>query len=167
MFCGKKIKKSLNFPKAKALRGQEKLVPYFILADEVFGLHENVMKPYSGVYNTRSKERIFNCRLSRARRVVENAFENLSSVFRVLTKPMILEPHKARDIVMTTIYLPNFLRKSKHSRNVYTPTGTFDSVLLDGTVREGTWRRDTNSQTLMCNLRKVPRKSPSNAQTIR
>lgn len=164
----KKIQdKSLSFPEPKVLPGREKLVPYVILGDEAFALHENVMKPYSGLYENGSKERIFNYRLSRARRVTENAFGILTAVFRVLRKPMLLEPNKARDVVLTTIYLHNYLRQSKNSRNVYTPAGTFDYQLNDGTIVDGTWRRDNINLSSMCNLRKIPRKSPSNAQEIR
>lgn len=167
----KKIQeKSLNFPEPKELPGREKRIPYIILGDEAFALHENVMKPYSGLHEKGSKERIFNYRLSRARRVSENAFGILSAVFRVLRKPMLLEPNKARDVVLTTIYLHNYLRKSKNSRNTYTPAGTFDSELNDGTVVAGTWRRDDVkivNETSMCKLKQIPRKSPSNAQEIR
>lgn len=164
----KKIQdKSLCFPPVKELPGREKLVPYVILGDEAFALHENVMKPYSGIYDKGSKERIFNYRLSRARRVTENAFGIITSVFRVLRKPMLLEPNKARDIVLTTIYLHNFLRKRKSSSIAYAPIGTFDCELNDGTVVEGTWRRDNINLTSMCDLRRIPRKSPTNAQEIR
>lgn len=164
----KKIQEnSLCLPEGNALPGREKNIPYVILGDEAFALHENVMKPYSGLYDKGSKERIFNYRLSRARRVVENAFGILTSVFRVLRKPMLLEPHKARDIVLTTIYLHNFLRKSKQSRNIYAPLGTFDSELQNGMIVEGTWRHDNTNLTSMCNLKKVPRKSSLHAQEIR
>jgi len=52
------------------------------------------MKPYSGIYERSLAERALNYRLSRARRVVENIFGIMSSVFRVLRKPMLLEPNK-------------------------------------------------------------------------
>jgi hypothetical protein len=108
----KKIhEKSLHLPDPIPLPGHEKVIPHVILGDEAFVLHENIMKPYSGLHEKGSKERIFNYRLSRARQVVENAFGILTSVFRVLWKPILLEPNKATDIVLTTIYLHNFVRK--------------------------------------------------------
>lgn len=163
----KKIQENtLQLPQSTPLPGREKIVPYVILGDEAFALHENIMKPYSGLYKKGSKERIFNYRLSRARRVVENAFGILTSVFRVLRKPMLLEPNKARDIVLTTIYLHNFLRKSRNSRNLYAPGGTFDCELSDGTLVEGAWRKKIDS-TSVRSLKKVPRKSSLNAQAIR
>jgi hypothetical protein len=108
------------------------------------------MKPYSALYEKGSKERIYNYRLSRARRVVENAFGILTSVFRVLRKPMLLEPKKARYIVLTTIYLHNFLRKSRKSRHLYAPAGTLDCELNDGTLVKGAWRRDINQTKPQC-----------------
>lgn len=157
--------KSLNIPQPAPLPGRQNVVSYVILSDEAFALHENVMKPYCGVYESGSKQRIFNYRLSRARRVVENAFGIVSSVFRVLRKPMLLEPKKARDVVLTTLYLHNFLRRSG-SKHVYAPEGTFDSVLNDGAVSEGAWRRETTQSSLR-DLKKVPRKSSSTAQAVR
>lgn len=58
------------------------------------------MKLYSGVHPKGSVKRNFNYRLCRARRVVENVFGISSSVFRVLRKPMLLEPEKAEVVVM-------------------------------------------------------------------
>jgi hypothetical protein len=52
------------------------------------------MKVYPGQHPKGSKERIFNYRICRARTVVENVFGLASSVFRVLRKPILLEPEK-------------------------------------------------------------------------
>ena len=70
----------------------------------------------------------FNYQLSRARRVVENAFGVLSSVFHVLRKPMLLEPEKVKKVVLATIHLHNYLRKkSISSQQLYNPHESFDS----------------------------------------
>jgi hypothetical protein len=82
----------LKLPKPEVLKERNKKIPYFFLGDGAFALSETIKKPYSGTYLTGSKERIFNYRVSRARRVVENAFGILVSVFRVLRKPMLLQP---------------------------------------------------------------------------
>lgn len=76
------------------------------------------MKPYPGIQESGSKKRIFNYRLSRARRVVENSFGILSAVFRVLRKPLLVEPAKASTVIQCCIYLHNFLRKSS-SKKLY------------------------------------------------
>lgn len=67
---------------------RSKKILYVFLGDEAFALNENLMKPFSGTHRKGSAERIFNYRLSRARRVVENVFGICSAVFRVLRKPM-------------------------------------------------------------------------------
>lgn len=69
------------------------------------------MRPYEGNPEKGSKEIIFNYRLSRARRVVENAFAVLSSVYRVLRKPILLEPEQATKVVLASKHLYNYLRR--------------------------------------------------------
>ena len=86
------------------------------------------MKVYSGQHAKGTKERIFNYRLCRARRMVESVFGVLSSVFRVLRKPMLLEPEKAQVIVMATVYLHKFLKRNPDSAAIYAPPGTFDHI---------------------------------------
>lgn len=157
---------NMNLPPPKPLPGKNKEVPYVILADEAFALTKNIMKPYSGVHNIGSKERVFNYRLSRARRTVENAFGISSAVFRVLRKPLLLEPEKAELVVMTIVYLHNFLRKSKSSRNIYTPPGSFDTE-LEGQVIQGSWRQEDTPLSSLHNIRLIPRRPPINAQEIR
>ncbi|XP_047108665.1 uncharacterized protein LOC124777341 [Schistocerca piceifrons] len=142
------------------------MAPYVVLADEAFALHENVMKPYAGVYEKGTKEKTFNYRLSRARQVVENCFGILTSVFSVLRKPKLLGPEKASVIVLTTICLHNYLRQSKKSSTLYAPDGTVDRELPDGTLVEGTWRWEAQPISL-CNLKSVPRKHSSNARAVR
>ncbi|CAH1974691.1 unnamed protein product [Acanthoscelides obtectus] len=87
----------------------------------------NLMKPYPGQHDKRSKERIFNYRLSRTRRIVENVFWILSAVFCVLRKPMLLAPEKAQLITLTCCYLHNFLMTQKSSSQLYTSPGIFDT----------------------------------------
>jgi len=74
--------------------GEKKAFHKFFIGDEAFPFSENLMKVYLGQHSRGSKERIFNYRICRARRVVENVFGLASSVFRVLHKPMLLEPEK-------------------------------------------------------------------------
>nr|CAI5834075.1 unnamed protein product [Callosobruchus analis]CAI5861678.1 unnamed protein product [Callosobruchus analis] len=110
------------------------------------------MKPYSGFYEKGSKQRIFNYRLSRARRVVENAFG-------------ICKPENAQLVVMACVHLHNYLRKSPTSKHLYCPDGALDSE-ENGQVILGTWRNDNQTSSLF-NLRNVPRKSSKSAQEIR
>nr|CAI5842446.1 unnamed protein product [Callosobruchus analis] len=149
----------LHLPSDNALPNTEKVLPYVFVADDAFPLEEHIMKPYPGSHQEDSIERIFNYRLSRARRVVENAFGILSVVFRVLRKPMLLEPHKAAKVVLACIYLHNYLRRSKSSRNIYTRQDTFDQE-IDGKIIQGSWRQEREANpTSLLPIRNIPRKS--------
>nr|CAI5823708.1 unnamed protein product [Callosobruchus analis] len=133
-------------------------------ADDAFSLSQYLMKPYPGTHKKGSKERHY--RLSRARRVVENVFGIMSSIFRVLRKPMLLNPQNATNIVMACSLLHNFLRKSRTSSSRYTPPGTFDSD-NDGRIIPGTWRQDIDNVSSLLPLRNIPRKSGAQAKKIR
>ncbi|XP_063913285.1 uncharacterized protein LOC135129945 [Zophobas morio] len=147
----------LSLPADGPLEGRNRLMPYVIVGDEAFPLTTNIMKPYAGMHSKGSPERIFNYRLSRARRVVENVFGIASSVFRVLRKP-----------ILAVVYLHNFLRKSPLSRNLYSPPGTFDSDDTTGNFVPGTWRTTLNEQTTsLLSLRNLPRRSAENTKAVR
>ena len=79
-------------------------VPYFILVDDAFALKTWLMKPYG------REERIANYRISRGRRVVENAFSILVSRFRVIRTTIELPPATVREVVFTCVVLHNILR---------------------------------------------------------
>ena len=57
-----------------------------------------------------STRRIFNYQLSKARRIVENAFRILVATFCIFEKPIAVAPEKATSIVMATCVLCNFFR---------------------------------------------------------
>nr|XP_047124352.1 protein ANTAGONIST OF LIKE HETEROCHROMATIN PROTEIN 1-like [Hydra vulgaris] len=79
----------LKIPKdSKISNNSYKILPYVFVADDTFGLKRHMMKPYA-FKNLLTDKLIFNYRLSRARRVVENAFGIASSRFRVFHKPII------------------------------------------------------------------------------
>ncbi|XP_053615431.1 uncharacterized protein LOC128683450 [Plodia interpunctella] len=156
-------KKELNIPPPEILQVPYKIeVPYYILGDKAFQLNDYTMKPYDGTRERGSCERIFNYRLSRARRVVENAFGVLSSVYRVLRKPMLLEPETATKVVLATVHLYNYLRSNP---NFISP-GTFDTVQENGDVIPGSWRNEPPSQSLQP-MAVVPRRATENATTLR
>lgn len=58
----------------------------FLVGDDAFPLKSYLLKPYSGT-NLSTKQKIFNYRVSRARRIVENAFGILASRFRICQNP--------------------------------------------------------------------------------
>lgn len=66
------------------------------------------MKPYSQ-YDLTNKRCIFNYRLSRVYRVIENIFGILASRFEIFQKPINLGPEKTFTITLACCYLHNFL----------------------------------------------------------
>ncbi|XP_039962355.1 putative nuclease HARBI1 [Bactrocera tryoni] len=90
--------------------GFDKELPFVFVADDAFALHENFMKPYSHRGLTHQQLQ-YNYRVSRARRVVENAFGIMSSRFRILLTTINLSPEKCSKIVLAICYLHNFLSK--------------------------------------------------------
>lgn len=81
----------------------------YVSGDDAFALRDYMMKPYGHRQLTR-EERIFNYRLSRSRRVSENAFGILSNRFQVLLTTMQHDPDTVRLIVTTCILLHNLMR---------------------------------------------------------
>lgn len=101
---------TLNLPQGEAnLPGSNTQTPCFFVGDEAFQLSTKMMRPYSGQH-LEAKKRIFNYRLSRARRIIENTFGILVSRWRVFRKPISMNPKTVDKIVMATICLHNFLK---------------------------------------------------------
>lgn len=162
------IHNKLNLPDADALQKRNLPVPYVFVADDAFPLTENIMKPYSTDIEKGSPRRIFNYRLSRARRIVENAFGIMASVFRVFRKPLEVKVDTAANVVLCCVYLHNFLRRQHSSSILYTPPGSFDVEDTDtGSIVDGIWRSEIKNYTAIQPLTTVPRKPAQSAQEIR
>ena len=143
-------------------------MPYLFVGDDAFALSHYLLKPFPGSLERSSRERIFNYRLCRARRIVENVFGILASKFRVFLKPIPLHPDKVESVTLTCIYLHNFLRRNVESRNAYSPPGTFDSEDVDNArITAGSWRAGINEGEGFINLQNIPRRSTEDAQDIR
>ena len=113
----------LNVPAAQTVANSDVVLPYVIAADDAFPLKYHIMKPYP-MRNLSKEQRIYNYRLSRARRIVENAFGILANRFRVFLSP-ILSPGNTEKIVLASCVLHNYLRTKSPKR--YTPNGCIDT----------------------------------------
>ena len=74
---------SLGVPADAPYPNDEIPMPYTILADDAFPLRRWLLKPYPQ-RNLLHDQRIYNYRLCRARRIVENSFGILANRWRVL-----------------------------------------------------------------------------------
>ena len=94
------ISNSLNLPSLAFIQGSSTdKISYHIVGDDTFPMTENLMKPYPH-RNLDKKNQIFNYRLSRARRVVENAFGILALRWRVLLTTIKLSPDKVTYVIL-------------------------------------------------------------------
>lgn len=113
-FGSKIIDGTLDLPADQPLTAGLPSMPHVFVADEAFPLCRNVMRPFPARVLTQSK-RIFNYRLSKARRTVENAFGIMSAKFRVFRKPLCLKPENVDKVVQACVCLHNFLSKNNRS----------------------------------------------------
>lgn len=136
---------SLNAPKINQANG----LNYALIGDSAFALQPNFMKPFSKNDEISCRRcRIFNYRLCRARRVVENAFGILSSRFRVLLTTMNLSIENVNRVVMACIILHNLLRASSSSSSGYLYNDVDRENINTGRFVQGAWRLNRPSTIL-------------------
>ncbi|KAJ8916993.1 hypothetical protein NQ315_012908 [Exocentrus adspersus] len=69
---------SLNLPEDTVLPGNTDVFPHFFVGDDAFPLKDNLLKPFSGKHLPQNQH-IYNYRISRARRCIENTFGVLAA----------------------------------------------------------------------------------------
>lgn len=133
------LNNQLPIPQPQNLPETNIALPFFLVADQAFPLHENIMRPYPGD-NLSQEKKVFNYRLSRARRTIENSFGILVQSWRILRKPIIAKISTCEAIIKACIVLHNFC-KSEYDKK-YSPPGFIDSESDNGEIIEGLWRQD-------------------------
>ncbi|KAK3084692.1 hypothetical protein FSP39_017590 [Pinctada imbricata] len=133
--------RTIGFPRAEPLPNDDKDMPFFILGDDAFALRTYMMKPFSH-RNMTVEERIFNYRISRGRRIAENAFGILANRFQVLLTTMQQDPETIRLIVQTCVCLHNLMR----IRYPGLQNAVLDQEDDNHQVINGAWRNDLNMQ---------------------
>ena len=105
---------TIGLPAADCLPDDDNETPYFIIGDDAFTLRTWLMKPF-GKLNLPIPKRMFNYRLSRVRRIVENVFGVLGNWFCSLLTTLIQEPETVSTIVLACICLHNLMRLHFHA----------------------------------------------------
>jgi hypothetical protein len=169
------INNPLRFPTFElTFCGQQHRLSGVFVADDAFPLRNNIMKPYAG-HMLLDKKAVFNYRLSRARRVIENTFGIMATKWRIFRKPIIMEPENVDFVIKACCALHNFILKcesaSPMSLRRYLNSDCFDttnnglnaSVLRPiGVARHGNISneahlvRDTFSEYFMSEEGRVP-----------
>ena len=110
---------TLGIPDAEPFEGIQNPLPYFLLGDDIFGLKTWMQCPFPG-RNILENQRIFNYRLSRARRVIENTFGILTARWGIFNHTINASVKTAEAITKAAFCLHKFLRLTNSA--VYCPS---------------------------------------------
>jgi len=143
---------TLNIPRGTArLPGSYKETPCYFVGDEAFQMSTNVIRPYPGRFLDERK-RIFNYRLSRARRTIENTFGILSARWRIFRRSICAGPEVVDKFVLAAICLHNFLKTKNDEKTPqqqqYCPPLFIDRETSEGEIIEGEWRQQLQSDNI-------------------
>ncbi|XP_014666808.1 PREDICTED: uncharacterized protein LOC106808559 [Priapulus caudatus] len=131
--------RTANIPDPTPYPGDDTPMAYTIVADDAFPLRDDIMKPYP-YRSMELDKRVYNYRLSRARRVVENAFGIMANKFRVLLTNIALPPKTIDKIVMASCALHNYLHVKIGNGYMAKVGDSEDPATHD--ITAGLWRKD-------------------------
>lgn len=120
-------------PDREPLPGDTQPVPYFVVGDNAFPMRQWLQKPFPHRGLTRP-QRNYNYRLSRARRVVENAFGMWANRFRVFLTTIQLRTETVEKLVLAGCILHNMLRDKRPAE--------YKIPEYDPNLPPGDWTRD-------------------------
>ncbi|XP_072142952.1 putative nuclease HARBI1 [Dermacentor andersoni] len=112
--------------------------PPCLVEDAAFPLRTYLMRPYPG-RKLDDRKKVFNYRLLKARRCVENAFDILVSRWRVFLGTAEGAPELLNNMIQAAVRLHNFLMADA----AYCP-GEYSDTLCDETVHGGEWCHTVN-----------------------
>ena len=117
-----------DLPPPRMLEGTNTIFPYVFVGDDAFPLKTNLIKPYSRSSNFNQRNAMANYRISRARRVVENAFGIATFRFRIFSRSITVSVKTATEVTKAVVALHNYLiREGKASSNNSYSTGDFNT----------------------------------------
>lgn len=119
-------------------------IHYVRVADDAFAMRPNVMKLYAQ-RGLPMVHRVFNYRLSRARRIIENVFGIMSARFRVQRQSIHLDAEKTKKITLLAVcYFCMTTNKAS-----YTPESSFDQYDCNEIMTSAVeWRSGQTNSTL-------------------
>ncbi|XP_069841000.1 uncharacterized protein [Dendropsophus ebraccatus] len=115
------IVNQVTLPPPRSLPGTTHPVPFVLVSDEAFPLMNNLLRPYPQ-RGLNARRRVFNYRLSRARRFVECTFGILCSKWRVFTSAMQLDEATVDSVIKAACVLHNFVRDYDASLDIEVET---------------------------------------------
>ncbi|XP_060536140.1 uncharacterized protein LOC132708052 isoform X2 [Cylas formicarius] len=124
LFYEKLISGTLKLPNPCKTNNSNETLPYVFIGDDAFSFRNIFLKPFSQKELNRER-RIFNYSLSRARRVIENAFGIMVARFRIFHTAINFKIENIDKIVMTCCILHNILIRKRHEN--YAPSTCFYS----------------------------------------
>lgn len=106
---------SLNLPPPMPLYPEGPKIPVVFIGDAAFENTLHCLTPFKGVKsgNLSEDKNIFNSRLSRARRTIENAFGILVAMWRIFRTPIMANLAVVKLIVLATVCLHIFIIKEE------------------------------------------------------
>ena len=107
------INNLLDLPDNKSLNEQGIVLPHVFIADEAYPLRYNLMRPYP-FRSLDSNKKIFNDRLSTARKTVECAFGIITKKWEFLQRPSNFKPENTVTIIKAICVLHNFTRQNEN-----------------------------------------------------
>lgn len=153
-----------NVPNPRKISGIEEPLSFHIVADDAFPLRDDIMKPHK-VRHLTQEQRIFNYRLSRARRVVENAFGILSNRFRLFLTTIALSPEKVEVLVLAACALHNYLL-TKSDTNYLSPALLDHEDMTTHQIIHGQWRQQQQLQSVGLPHNKNPKVAAKHKRDI-
>ena len=133
---------TIHFPDSDPLPNDDRDTPYYILGDDAFPLSTFLMKPY-GRRGLDNDMMVANYRISRGKRVLENAFAILANRWRCFLGTLEQGPDVVRLLVETGVILHNLLRiRLPAIANAEVDQEDEDHNIIPGAWREtNRWRR--------------------------
>ncbi|XP_018311534.1 uncharacterized protein [Mycetomoellerius zeteki] len=121
---------TVSVPQARYLDNTNITIPFSLIGDEGFPLKSYLMRPFAKKNLLGNEQRVFNYRLSRARRVIENAFGILVARWRILQKALSLKLETAEVIIQALTCLHNYIITTELSNNIYMEVLQIKKVLM-------------------------------------